>query len=192
MSNIVQKIENEKDIGEILVLLGKVTRKDVSSLKQIIPKLLKNKSWIVRAEILDIIGTYNISGFENEIFSFLDNESEIKDVRIYALFCYYDLNHKKTLNEILPKFLEHPNISLRIAAMCLYYIETEDDETLDKILKIVSRKNCNYLHQASVICVFDYYGDISKNTGIAKLFKRILINTRSEGIKETLKKMVRV
>ena len=187
MNNLVEKITTETKCAEILILLGEVTSKDIPSLKKVVPYLLKNKFWLVQAEIIDIIGVYGIRGFENEISIILNDESRNETVRVYALFALYDLNHKK-LHKTLTEYLEDPCVSLRLAAMCLYYIGTKDRGLLTKITKIVCRKNCNYLHQMSVIGIFSYYIDISKNKEIMSLFQKIYLNARSKGIKKELEK----
>jgi len=188
MDNLVERITSETEWEDIIMLLHDVTSKDIPSLKKVIPYLLKNESWVLQAEIIDIIGVYGIRGFENEISMILNDDSKNEHLRIYALFALYDLNHKKA-HKTLKEYVEDPCVSLRLAAMCLYYIETKDKGLLTKITKIVCRKNCNYLHQFSVIKIFSYYIDTSKNEEIMGLLRKIYLNARSKGVKKELRSL---
>lgn len=188
MDNLVERITTETEWVEISMLLDDVTSKDIPSLKKVIPFLLKSESWVLQADIIDIIGVYGIRGFEDEISMVLTDESRNEHLRFYALRSLYDLNHKKS-HKILKEYLEDPCVSLRLAAMCLYYIETKDKGVLTKITQIVCRKNCNYLHQVSVIRIFSNYIDTSKNEEIVGLFLKICSNARNKVVEKELREL---
>ena len=183
---LAEKIINEKESGEVVCILEDITKDDVCKLLCIIPLLLNHKSWVVRAETLDIIGSFELLEYEKQVHKKMNDSNENITVRSYAMVAYYDLLQERAL-PVIKEIMKSPLIQLRIDALVLYYIETQSKESLNEIRRIVTRANCSRLHQHSVITLLDYYLDIKTYPEVIALLKEIKKTTKSLGVKGTIR-----
>ena len=190
MNEFAEKILSECDWSEVSSILSDITSETLPKIKCIIPKLLKHKSWVVRCDVLDIIGEFELAEYGQAVSRILNDNNEHEIVRSYAMNAYYDL-HKERAVKVLKKFTESKSIRLRLSALTLIYIETLSQETLDNIRKIVTRKNCNYHHQFVAILTFKYYLDLESWPDVIDLLKQIKKVTISKGVKGTIDNLLK-
>lgn len=189
MKNIKKKISEAEDWSDLSDILSDVTESDIRELKPFIPELIENKGWVVRCDVLDIIGRYELSEFIGLVKKSLHDR--ILHVRDYALMAYYDLLGKKALRTIR-KLCKEKNVQLRITALALCYVETRNEDVLRQIRKIVTRKGCIYYHQSCVINCFEHYLNTGDYPEIIELYRDILRSIpKSRGVAKQLRKRLK-
>ena len=174
MSDVLHKIEEAehyKDWADVSDILDNSTQKDIKALIPMIPKLINHKSYLVRASVLDIIGTFHMRNFLSLVKVCLNDKNAI--VRNYALMNYYDLLKEKALH-VIGKFCNHKNVRNRVTALAIHYFEKNDDDSFLKLSKILKRKRCNPLNITGTINIFDYYYKSKPNSEIVQLYKSLL------------------
>lgn len=189
MTNIEKKISEAEDWSDLIDILSDVTESDIRELKPLIPELIENKSWVVRCDVLDVIGRYELSEFIGLVKKSM--RDRILYVRNYALMTYYDLLGKKALMTIR-KLCKEKNVQLKITALALCYVETRNEDVLRKIRKIVTRKGCIYHHQDWVINCFEHYLNTDDYPEIIELYRDILRSIpKSRGVAKQLRKRLK-
>ena len=169
IAKLIEKAQNDE--LDILDILHDITKGNVSELEPFIPKLMKHKSWLIRTEILEIIGTFCLKDYTDLVKKSLEDNNF--HVRSYALTAYYDLLKSKAIPRI-KKYCNEKNVSVRLTALIIIFIETENDEILERIDKIVTRKNCSYYHQYVVLNTFEDYLDVKTYPEIISLYRKML------------------
>ena len=189
MPNIQKKISETEDWADLSDILLDVTKSDIKELKPFIPGLIESKSWVVRCDVLNITGSYELSEFIDLVKKSMHDR--ILHVRDYALMAYYDLLGKKALRTIR-KLCKEKNVQLRITALALCYVETRNEDVLRQIRTIVTRKGCIYRHQYCVINCFEHYLNTNDFPEIIELYKEILRSIpRSRGVAKDLRKRLK-
>jgi hypothetical protein len=79
-------------------------------------------------------------------------------VRAFALMTYHDLIGSKALPAI-EEFCGTENVGLRFTALALRYVETGDEETLEKLGKILTTKRHYPENRYTSVNIFDRYYD---------------------------------
>ena len=189
MSNVQKKISEAEDSLELCDLLSAVTESDIQKLKPLIPDLIENKYWIVRCDILEIIGSFELSEFLDLVQKRLRDRTIL--VRLYALTAYYDLLKGKALR-VIRQFTQDKHVNLRLAALILCYVETRDEEVLRQIRRIVTRKDCDYHHQYVFLHSCEDYLDTSKCPEIIQIYRDILRSIpKSRGVAKDIGKRLK-
>jgi hypothetical protein len=189
MTNIKKKISEAEDWADLSDILLDITKSDIIELKPFIPELIENKTWLIRCDVLDVIGRYELSEFIGLVKKSLHDR--ILHVRDYALMAYYDLLGKKALMTIR-KLCKEKNVQLRITALALCYVETRNEDVLRKIRKIVTRKGCIHRHQGCVINCFEHYLNTDDYPEIIELYKDILRSIpKSRGVAKDLRERLK-
>jgi len=180
----ISKAEDRLDISDIF---DEINEWNYKELIPSIPELSRNSYWVIRCDVLDIIGCYKLTEFLNIVKKGLRDRIII--VRGYALSSYYDLLGKKAL-PMIRKFCKEKNMRLRLSGLTLYYIETEDEETLKKIRKIVMRKGSwNRYYIYNIFNEFESYMHTEKRPEIIQLYEDLLKHIpKSFGISKDIKK----
>ena len=117
-----ERIARAKYGLDISDILDEVRDWNYKELIPSIPSVLKNKNWVVRCDILDIIGHYKLSEFLDLVKKTLHDRIIV--VRGYALQAYYEMQREKTL-PMIRKFCKEKDIRLRLSGLTLLLLKPE-------------------------------------------------------------------
>jgi hypothetical protein len=181
-----ERIARAKCGLDISDILDEVTQWNYKELIPSVPAIFNNRNWIVRCDILDLIGCYKLTEFLGIVKKGLRDRRII--VRNYALGAYYELLREKAL-PMIRKFCKEKNMRLRLSGLSLFYIETGDENTFKQIRKIVMRKGSWYhFYVNNIFSDFEYYLYTEKRPGIIKLYEDLLKHVpKSWGIAKELR-----
>jgi hypothetical protein len=182
-----ERIARAKCGLDISDILDEVTQWNYKELIPSVPAIFNNKNWIVRCDLLDLIGCYKLTEFLGIVKKGLRDRIII--VREYALDTYYELLREKAL-PIIHKFCKEKNMRLRLSGLSLLYIETGDENAFKQIRKIVMRKGSWYHFYVDIIFSdFEHYLYTEKRPEIIKLYEDLLKRVpKSWGIAKEIKK----
>ncbi len=152
-------------------ILDDAVEDDVEAIKPFVPDVMAHPYWVARADALEFVGRFHLREFLPLVKSRL--KDRIRLVRDYALTAYYDLLGAEALPRI-KKACKAKDVRYRVTAMVLYYIETEDKDTLEKLSRILTRTQCRYTHRYAAMNTFDAYVDVGCHPEIIKLFEAVL------------------
>ncbi|MBN1124643.1 MAG: hypothetical protein JXA82_06525 [Sedimentisphaerales bacterium] len=172
-------ITNDMDATDILIVLHDIGSKEIKKLIPYIPTLLKHKSWLVRSDILDYIGIYELKQFRKLVLQSLKDPN--KHVISYGLMAYYELSGKSAL-PILRRYTASKYMHVRITALCLAFVETRDKQYMEVLRKIVFRKNCKQEHKYIVINVINYFMEIKSDAGVLSFCKELRKSNRGTNL----------
>lgn len=169
---ILVRIKNTKDVYRLSDILQEIRNEDLKAVLGYIPILLKHRSWIIRSDILDMIGRGKLTQFRKNVLHILQNEKN-SVVKSYALMAYYDLEGKKAI-PLLESFITGRNIEVNKTVYCLLYIATRRKCILKELEKIV--KNWNTIPQRLYSCyvIFGHYMNLKKHPELLDLFEAII------------------
>ena len=168
---LARKIWESKDWSQMRDLLNDVSAKEVEELVQVLPELANHHNWVVRADIVDLIGNLKLKKMIGLVRERLCDRN--KYVRSWALIAFYKLSGKSGISRI-KDFLEDSQLYVRLTAMCLVYIENKDAGLLGEIEKIITRENCDYHLQYLVFHIFDEFIGLDKCPEIIEVFQKIV------------------
>ena len=183
LSKKLTKYIQENDDGELSDLLDDASRNDAKIISRSLPILLEHPSWVLRASALDYVGYCELVEFLPQVKKSL--KDQIINVRMYALGAYYDLLKKKAM-PVLKRESKSPVSKLKVNALSLLFIETQDMAVLGKISDIIKRKNCRQDNQFVVYNNFDYYLEIESFPEIIEIFRYIKESSPNIGMVRTL------
>ncbi len=188
----IQRAEEEKDWAGLSDILDEARPEDVEQLKQLKPlmkHLLAHRRWIVRASAVEVVGVFRLRQFAREVKLRLSDPSS--DVRSYALMAYYDLFGARAL-PVIKDFAGVKDTRLRVTALVLLYVQTQDKDALARLSRLLTRKRCRYDNQYVALNEFDYYLDLKKHPDVVSLLERILQSTpRSYGLAKDIRRVLR-
>jgi hypothetical protein len=85
-----------------------------------------------------------------------------------------------------------PWVHLRVTAVALCYVITEDETVLEALKKIVLRRNCDYHHRFAALNILDHYLEIAKRPQLIDMFRAILqITPKRQGISKDITQKLR-
>lgn len=166
----LKKTKDPLELSDIIQSIDKF--KTATLVSPYIPTLLKNRSWILRADVLELIGRANFKHYKNRILAILKNDPNIQ-VKSYALLVYYDLFGKDSIS-VIKRYVNHKSIGLRKTALCLLYVATKKKEYLDNLDRIVSRKNTWHPYRYAIYKTLVHYLKLKKHPELILLFEKIL------------------
>lgn len=186
----VCEAEARKDWGEVTRILDEATKSDARAIKAIIPELITHRSHVIRASVVEMIGTFRYKEFVSLIKARLKDPN--KDVVAYALEAYYDLLGDESL-PTLKRFCEDKSVGVRVTSLALCYVATRDREFLQTLERILLRPRCDYHHRYAALHVLDYYLDVSRDSDVVEMFGSVLkVIPRSQGIARDIRKKLRL
>jgi len=185
----IQRAEEEKDWAGVCDILEEAKPKDVEQLEPLTKHFLANRHWIVRASAVEMVGVLRLHQFAREVKLRLSDPNS--DVRSYALMAYYDLLGARAL-PVIKEFAGVKDTRLRVTALVLLYVQTQDKETLARLGRLLTRKRCRYDNRYVALNEFDYYLDLKKHPEVVSLLERILQSTpRSYGLAKDIRRVLR-
>lgn len=196
----LQEAEKDKDWLRLDDVLYDACDHAPEVLKPILCRFIEHRQWVIRASALEIAGILGCKQFSEQVANHLRDRN--RTVRSYALTAYYDLHGAKGL-PVIDELCTDSDVRLRAHALALRHIQTTDADSLEKLGRILHRKNCDYHHRYAALHTFDYYckprpdekvielfadilSDISENYGLAKDIKRLIARwTQSKKSEDT-------
>ncbi len=151
--------------------------------------LLKHHSYVVRADAYEFIAAYQLKQFAEQIREGCSDRNQI--ARTYAMGAYYDLLGTEAI-PLLKRFLSARETRVCLEALCLLYVESREDEYLNRIAKIVTRKNCNVCNQSVVVSNFESLLQLQEYPEILLLFDKMLsMINKKYGLAKDLRKLLK-
>lgn len=191
MKNIQQRIkraEEEKYWAEVSGILDDTTPDDVEQLKPLMKHLLAHRNWLVRASAVEVVGVFRLHQFASEVKLRLSDPNS--NVRSYALMACYDLLGARAL-PVIKEFARVKDTRLRVTALVLLYVQTQDEDALAQLGRLLTRKRCRYDNRYVALNQFDYYLDLKKHPEVVSLLERILQSTsRSYGLAKDIRRVL--
>ncbi len=157
-------------------------------LKPILSRFIEHRQWVIRASALEIAGMLGWKQFSEQVASHLHDRNGV--VRSYALTAYYDLHGAKALS-VIDEFCTDKDVHLRAEALALRYIQTADVNSLERLGRILRRKNCDYHHCYAVLHAFEYYCEPGPDDKVIELFADILPDfPKNSGLAKDIKRLI--
>lgn len=152
----LKEAQDDRDWARMSEILEEANENDITSLESIIPNLAEHEKWLIRASTVERIGDLHLRRLVESVKDRLKDKHPV--VRAFALMAYHDLLGTKALPAI-EEFCGAENIGLRFTALSLRYVETGDEETLDKLGRILMTKRRYPENHYTAVNIFDrYYG----------------------------------
>jgi hypothetical protein len=80
---------------------------------------------------------------------------------------------------------------LRVTALVLLYVQTQDEDALAQLGRLLTRKRCRYDNRWAALSAFDYYLDLKKHPEVVSLLESLLESTpRSHGLAEDIRQVL--
>lgn len=171
---ILYCLKNTKNVYCLSEFIQNISEKEIESIFSYIPVLLKHRSWIIRADTLDMIGRGKLHQFEKSVLNILENDKN-PHVKSYALMAYYDLEGKKAIR-ILEQYSNSRSIYVKKTSLSLLYVATRRKCVLEELEKIVTRKDIVPNGYYSIYNTLCYYMKLEKHLELLKLFEAIIRN----------------
>jgi hypothetical protein len=169
--------EAEKDWVEVCDILYDACDYAPEALKSLVPRYIEHHYWNLRATVVEVVGIRRLSQFSGLVAARLRDRNA--DVRSYALMAHYELLGVEALPAI-DEFCTARNITDRVTALVLRYVETADPDAIKRLDEILGRKGCKPLHCQAAMNIFDYYYDSNPDDQVVGLFKAVLPNVPKE------------
>ena len=179
--NEISRLERERNYADLCELIDNITEKEIKEVRKILPELLEHSSWIVRVAALELVGYFRLREFLPYVNKSIDYR--IVAVRSFALFAYYLLERDKALS-LLKSKSRSSNVKIKCKSLALLFVETRNNMYLDKIKKILKRKNCDPVNQYAVLSTFEYFLDIKTFPEVVELFKYVIKNSPNRAVVE--------
>lgn len=157
-------------------------------LKPILSRFIEHRQWVIRASALEIAGMLRWKQFSEQVASHLRDRNGV--VRSYALTAYYDLHGARAV-PVIDEFCTDKDVHLRAEALALRYIQTTDVNSLERLGRILRRKNCDYHHCYAVLHAFEYYCEPGPDDKVIELFTDILPDIPKDyGLAKDIKRLI--
>ena len=189
MATLLEKIKQTKDWSDIIDLLKKLYDGNTDIVRPIIPELIRHHSWLVRCEILNLIGYFEMKEYLPLVIDSLSDNN--KGVICYAILTYHDLFQDKAISLVKKYVGSKTAVKVRVTALAVAYIITQKNDYLSALRKIVTRGNCNYHHQMATYCIFEANIKLIDHPQIVELYKEILDKVPSDyGVVKAIRKQL--
>jgi hypothetical protein len=170
-------------------ILHQASARNIGALKSALPRLMQHKAWVIRTSAVELVGNFKLTEFRNLVEAGLQDRNV--HVRCYALMAYYDLLGHRAL-PLIREYCQDKKIQLRVTAVALCYVITEDETVLKTLKKIVLRRNCDYHHRCVVLSILEHYLEIASRPQLIDMFKAILrISPKRLGISKEITRKLR-
>lgn len=170
-------------------ILDQVSTRDIGAIKSALPRLMQHKAWVIRASAVELVGNFKLTEFRSLVEAGLQDRNV--HVRCYALMAYYDLLGHRAL-PLIREYCREKSVHLRVTAVALCYVITEDETVLKTLKKIVLRRNCDYHHRCVVLSILEHYLDVASRPQLIDMFKAILrISPKRLGISKEIRRKLR-
>lgn len=163
--------EEGKDWLEVSDILDEASSENIQVLKPELPRLMEHRDWVIRASAVERVGAFELIEFVRQVRARLKDRNV--HVRSYALMAYYDLLGEKAL-PVIREHCQDSSVHVRVTALALCYVASEDEAVLRSLERIVLRRNCHYRHRGAMLNILDHYLDIPTYPELIDLFKAIL------------------
>jgi len=170
-------------------ILDQASTRNIGAIKSALPRLMEHRAYVIRASAVELVGNFKLTEFRSLVEAGLQDRNV--HVRCYALMAYYDLLGHRAL-PLIREYCQEKSIHLRVTAVALCYVITEDETVLKTLKKIVLRRNCDYHHRCVVLSILEHYLEIASRPQLIDMFKAILrISPKRLGISKEITRKLR-
>jgi hypothetical protein len=170
-------------------ILDQASTRNIGALKSALPRLMQHHAYVIRASAVELVGNFKLTEFRSLVEARLQDRNV--HVRAYALMAYYDLLGNRAL-PLIREYCQEKSVHLRVTAVALCYVITEDETVLKTLKKIVLRRNCDYHHRFAALNILDRYLEIASRPQLIDMFKAMLrITPKRQGISKEITQKLR-